>query len=102
MQKTIVHDARLQGIDVPADADKLWIWNGTDVLKTDRDIYAMIGNRRIDTIAGIPASIARVAELTSHVGDAANPHSVTKAQVGLGDVQNIAPANMPLSTPVKD
>lgn len=54
MQKTIVHDARLQGIDVPADADKLWIWNGTNVLKTDRDIYAMIGNRRIDTIAGIP------------------------------------------------
>ena len=28
-------------------------------------------------------------DLTAHVGDTANPHSVTKAQVGLGNVDNV-------------
>ena len=36
--------------------------------------------------------------LNSHTGNTSNPHKVTKAQVGLGNVQNLAPADMPVST----
>lgn len=36
--------------------------------------------------------------LDAHIGNKSNPHNVTKAQVGLGNVQNLAPVNMPVST----
>lgn len=39
--------------------------------------------------------------ISNHVSDKNNPHEVTKAQVGLGDVENIAPADMPMSTATK-
>lgn len=34
----------------------------------------------------------------THVSDKANPHGVTKAQVGLGNVDNTSDANKPVST----
>jgi hypothetical protein len=36
--------------------------------------------------------------LNAHISNRSNPHEVTKAQVGLGNVQNLAPADMPVST----
>lgn len=36
--------------------------------------------------------------LTSHINNKSNPHSVTKAQVGLGNVDNTSDANKPIST----
>jgi hypothetical protein len=36
--------------------------------------------------------------LNVHIDNKSNPHEVTKAQVGLGNVQNLAPADMPVST----
>ena len=36
--------------------------------------------------------------LDAHIGNKSNPHNVTKVQVGLGNVQNLAPADMPVST----
>ena len=36
--------------------------------------------------------------LNAHIGNTSNPHKVTKAQVGLGNVQNLAPVDMPVST----
>lgn len=36
--------------------------------------------------------------LDAHIGNKSNPHNVTKDQVGLGNVQNLAPADMPVST----
>jgi len=36
--------------------------------------------------------------LTTHTGATNNPHSVTKAQVGLGNVDNTSDANKPIST----
>ena len=36
--------------------------------------------------------------LDAHIGNKSNPYNVTKAQVGLGNVQNLAPADMPVST----
>lgn len=35
--------------------------------------------------------------LDAHIGNKSNPHKVTKAQIGLGNVQNLAPADMPVS-----
>lgn len=37
-------------------------------------------------------------KVNSHVANTNNPHNVTKAQVGLGNVENLAPANLPVST----
>ena len=36
--------------------------------------------------------------LDAHIANKSNPHNVTKAQIGLGNVQNLAPADMPVST----
>ena len=36
--------------------------------------------------------------LNEHVSDRSNPHAVTKAQVGLGNVDNTSDANKPVST----
>ena len=36
--------------------------------------------------------------LNAHIGNTSNPHKVTKAQIDLGNVQNLAPADMPVST----
>lgn len=36
--------------------------------------------------------------LNSHVGNTSNPHNVTKAQVGLGNVDNTSDTNKPVST----
>lgn len=38
------------------------------------------------------------ANLTAHINDKQNPHEVTKAQVGLGDVDNTSDVNKPIST----
>jgi hypothetical protein len=38
--------------------------------------------------------ILAVAPLTTHLGDAANPHATTKTQVGLGNVDNFSTANI--------
>lgn len=38
------------------------------------------------------------AKVDSHIGNKVNPHGVTKAQVGLGNVNNTSDANKPVST----
>lgn len=37
-------------------------------------------------------------KIDNHIGDTLNPHSVTKAQVGLGNCDNTSDANKPIST----
>lgn len=44
------------------------------------------------------AERAAIAANTSHTSDTTNPHSVTAAQVGLGNVDNTADADKPIST----
>jgi len=41
---------------------------------------------------------ANLSTLTSHISNVSNPHSVTKSQVGLGNVDNTSDANKPIST----
>ncbi len=46
------------------------------------------------TVDAALAAKADDADLTAHVGDTGNPHSVTKTQVGLGSVDNVSAANL--------
>jgi len=51
------------------------------------------------TTAATPNSVKTVNDaLSSHTSDTDNPHGVTKAQVGLGNVDNTSDANKPIST----
>lgn len=52
----------------------------------------------VNTRTGAITGLAEASDLTAHTGNTSNPHSVTKAQVGLGNVANLAPADMPVST----
>ena len=42
-----------------------------------------------------------ITDLISHIGNKSNPHTVTKAQVGLGNVDNTSDVNKPVSTAVQ-
>jgi len=50
-----------------------------------------------DQVAAMPSE-AELADLRAHTGDTANPHGVTKAQVGLGNVDDTSDATKPIST----
>ena len=68
---------------IPASADK--------VLETQMDVMVYIGDAD-NVTASISESLvyASKAELEAHIQDASNPHEVTKEQVGLGNVPNVA------------
>ena len=68
---------------IPASADK--------VLETQMDVMVYIGDAA-NVTASISESLvyASRAELEVHIQDASNPHKVTKEQVGLGSVPNVA------------
>jgi hypothetical protein len=51
-----------------------------------------------ETSARQAADTTLTNNLNAHIGNTRNPHKVTKAQVGLGNVSNLAPADMPVST----
>ncbi|MDH4134588.1 MAG: hypothetical protein OEV31_07340, partial [Gammaproteobacteria bacterium] len=48
--------------------------------------------------AGAPLTPAEISALQTHIADHANPHGVTKAQVGLGNADNTSDTNKPVST----
>ena len=52
----------------------------------------------VNTRTGAVTGLAEASDLTAHTGNTSNPHSVTKAQVGLGNVDNTSDANKPVST----
>lgn len=67
-----------------------------DIETSDRESQDDFINGRID---GVINDLGLVTgELETHVGNTSNPHSVTKAQVGLGNVDNTSDLNKPIST----
>jgi hypothetical protein len=59
------------------------------------------GNQAISTVTNLQSSLdakAASSDLTSHTGNTSNPHNVTKAQVGLSNVDNTSDASKPVST----
>lgn len=64
---------------ITLDDNKVWIWKG--------ELYEELG--------GIDASLRE--QVSNHLKDEENPHKVTKAQVGLDQVDNTADIDKPLS-----
>jgi hypothetical protein len=59
------------------------------------------GTQTASTISDFDTEVSNntsVAAATSHIANTLNPHSVTKTQVGLGNVDNTSDANKPIST----
>lgn len=54
----------------------------------------LIKDSGVNTASFEPAN----ANIQTHIGSTSNPHSVTKTQVGLGNVDNTSDANKPVST----
>ena len=63
-------------------------------------IPVITGKADITYVDAQDTSVASTAQsnLTAHTSNTSNPHSVTKAQVGLGNVDNTSDANKPVST----
>lgn len=73
-----------------ADGDATWETPAEGI--TDHTLLSNIGT---NTHAQIDTALANSA---SHIANTSNPHVVTKAQVGLSNVDNTSDANKPIST----
>jgi hypothetical protein len=86
--------------DTPLDADTFHFWDAVDaILKkvTWANIKATL-KTYFDTLydaSGLAAAVQ--SNLTTHTSNTSNPHSVTKAQVGLSNADNTSDANKPIS-----
>lgn len=67
--------------------------NAINSLRTELKTY--IDNQISDTGSDVTALETKV---NNHIANKSNPHGVTKAQVGLGNVNNTSDANKPVST----
>ena len=76
-----------------SDIARLANTSGTNTGDQDLSGYATDS----DLSSGL-ATKANESDLTAHITNTSNPHSVTKAQVGLGNVDNTSDANKPIST----
>ena len=79
--------ATITSVDAKADADNVY---------TKDEVDTELGKKLDSTTAS--STYATQTSLTSHTSNTENPHSVTKAQVGLGNVDNTSDANKPIST----
>lgn len=68
------------------DFDTEWVTPATDAVTS------------VNTRTGAVTGLAEASDLTAHTGNTSNPHSVTKAQVGLSNVDNTSDAAKPIST----
>lgn len=78
---TRVRDVVLTGLSVATNA----------VITATDSILVALGKLQAQITANLTT-------LTNHIGNTSNPHSVTKAQVGLGNADNTSDANKPIST----
>ena len=67
------------------DEGRVWVGTGTSNIAQAKKSEVTAVDSKVDT----------------HVARVDNPHGVTKAQVGLGNVEDLAPADMPISSAVQ-
>ncbi|MFA7167361.1 MAG: leucine-rich repeat domain-containing protein [Sphaerochaetaceae bacterium] len=82
-------DVGLSAVDNTSDADKPISTATQSALDLKADA---------DDMTSALALKATVSDLNSHTSDTSNPHSVTKSQVGLGNVDDTADADKPISS----
>lgn len=70
--------------------------NQTPTYTVPSTLSALVSGEKISVAFGKIAKA--VSSFISHLADISNPHSVTKMQVGLGNVDNTSDANKPIST----
>ena len=103
---TSVERAKLSGIETAAEVNNISDANATDLTDagdsalhyhaTDRARANHTGTQAASTISDFDTEVANntaVASNTTHRGLTNNPHTVTAAQVSLGNVDNVADAN---------
>jgi hypothetical protein len=99
-------DGTNAGLFLPAEKTKLsGIAAGAEV-NVNADWNAVSGDAQIlnkPTIVTNHTGLSNIgtnthAQIDSHIASTANPHSVTKTQVGLGNVDNTSDLNKPIST----
>ncbi len=72
--------------------------NTSDVNKPVSTAQATAIGLKLDTSTYNTNRTTDTGVVTTHIADTANPHSVTKTQVGLSNVDNTSDANKPIST----
>lgn len=78
--------------------------SGSDVQHALENVYSSVSSTMADHIASADPhtqyeTIAEAqAKVDAHANLTNNPHAVTKAQVGLSNVSNLTPADLPIST----
>lgn len=78
------------GTEPEATADYIAASSGS-ILETQMEFSIFVGNaENISAIINESLAYATKAAFEAHVGDKGNPHGVTKEQVGLGNVPNVA------------
>lgn len=78
------------GTEPEATADYIAASSGS-ILETQLEFSIFVGNaENISAIINESLAYATKAAFEAHVGNKENPHGVTKAQVGLGNVPNVA------------
>lgn len=98
---------------VPVQVEKNIVWGDLQgSISNQTDLIAYLTNNYINNttfdnkVAELENSIATLDSssetFTEHIGSTENPHSVTKEQVGLGNVDNTADLDKPVSNPQKE
>lgn len=72
-----------------------------EVINRNSDSTDSILHNHADELIRLEADKATKAALAAHTDNTENPHALSKAQLGLSNVDNTADINKPLSTPQK-
>ena len=81
------------------DTNYIYRWDGTDLVEIGNPIH--LGETEGTAYEGNKGK-ATTDKLNEHVANTENPHNVTKAQVGLGDVDNTSDIDKPISTATQE
>lgn len=92
----------LENLETSANDDILVIVDASETdetIKTKKQTKQNLLKEVVASVASAAASIATIiTDLANHIANTSNPHNVTKSQVGLGNVDNTADADKPVST----
>lgn len=97
----VITDAKwLQSLALQLDDGSYWRLTAVDPAVWVSSLAGTAGGVLSGTFPnpGFAEAMATQAELDAHINDTDNPHEVTKAQVGLGNVDNTSDVNKPVST----
>lgn len=86
--------SQLTNLASPTNDDVISIVDQADLTKTYK---ATVGSLPVSTATSTAIGVVQ-ADVDAHEARTDNPHSVTKAQVGLSNVDNTSDANKPVST----